>query len=156
MHNLLGKHRWTHTFSKWRTSWNQQKHTGQQVKKSTQDSRWRSVLVLRATVVLTPGANPKNHSTKTALMPEWCMDNLIGVSALKEQLKPFLAMMNGLKSGWEFITKRGTPTDPTVSFSLLQWQPGTLVEPLGSQLQDLQHGPQEPIPRRVSTTWNLM
>lgn len=46
------------------------------------------------------------------------MDNLIDVSVLKEQLKPFLNMMNGFKSGREFITKLGTPPDLSASFSL--------------------------------------
>lgn len=60
------------------------------------------------------------------------MDNLIDASVLKEQLKPFLNMMNSLKSDWEFITELGTPPDPSASFSLLWWQPVTLMEPLKS------------------------
>lgn len=49
--------------------------------------------------------------------------------------------MNGRKSGGEFITKLGTAPGPNASFSLLWWQPDTLMEPLKSQLEDLNYGP---------------
>lgn len=119
-----------------------------------QDSRCKWALVLRTIVALTSGANPRNHSSNKALMLEWCMDNLIDVSVLKEQLKPFLNMMNGFKSGREFITKLGTPPDLSASFSL-RWQPDILTEPLKSQLQDLNSGCQEPVHREVSIIQNL-